>query len=155
MSKFNKTTNCIIRDPEEAILTRHHWLTLFSYGFLITVSVLTAFMLSFLVYEMGETRSVTVAFLTLAFSQLFHVFNMREAGSSLFKNDIVKNLYVWGAILLCILLLLAAIYIPPLASLLKITSPGVKGWTIIIIFSLVPLVVGQTLKIVFPATKED
>ena len=48
---------------------------------------------------------VTLSFLTLAFGQLWHVFNMRDTRAGLFRNKVTRNTYVWGALALCIAIL--------------------------------------------------
>jgi len=70
--------------------------------------------------------------------------NMREAGSGLFRNEVVENPFVWGALALCTLLIVAAIYAPGLSSVLGMTSPGGAGWTLALCFSVLPLLLGQT-----------
>jgi P-type Ca2+ transporter type 2C len=133
------------RDPDEPILTRRNWLGIGGYGVLMSLSVLGALLISigYLGYE--DERAVSVSFLTLAFVQLFHVFNMRDPGSGLIKNEVTRNPYVWGAILLCVILILLAVYIEPVASVLKVLDPGAWGWLVIISMSLVPLIVGQVI----------
>ncbi len=130
------------RPASEPILARRHWIAVASYGVLIALSVLAAFALAFL---LGYTQqeAVTLSFLTLAFAQLWHVFNMRRAGSGLLVNDITRNPYVWGALALCIALFALALYLPVLAGLLQLTPPDTTGWAIILGFSLTPLFLGQ------------
>lgn len=136
------------RRPSEPVLTREHWQGIANYGLVITFSVLGAFLLASLRFGMyidGEVnyRVVTVSFLTLAFAQLWHVFNMRERGSSVIDNPVVRNKYVWGALGLCFVLLLMATYLPGLSMVLKTVDPGYYGWMIIAVFSLLPLIIGQ------------
>lgn len=134
------------RDPKESILTRQHWLAIGGYGLMITISVLGAFALAFTWLKMGEGQAVTVSFLTLAFAQLWHVFNMRESGSSFISNDITRNPFVWGALALCTGLILAAVYLPALATVLNVVHPGRAGWTLVVIMSIIPWGIGQALK---------
>lgn len=134
------------RDPEEPILTRDHWLGIAGYGLLITLSVLGAFALAFTRLKMGTKQAVTVSFLTLAFAQLWHVFNMRDRGSNLLRNEITQNRFVWGALALCAGLLLGAVYLPGLADVLRTVDPSSGGWILVIGASLIPLVAGQVLK---------
>ncbi len=131
------------RDPKESILTRNHWERIGVYGMIITIAVLSAFSIALFWYKMPETQVVTISFLTLAFSQLWHVFNMRNRGSPLLKNEITTNPYVWGALLLCGVLLLLATYLPGLSMVLKTVDPGMTGWMLVFGFSVFPLVVGQ------------
>jgi Ca2+-transporting ATPase len=134
------------RDPKESILERRHWVLISTYGFLITIAVLGVLVIALQGLGFAREKAMTVSFLTLAFAQLWHVFNMRERGSKFAINEITRNRYVWGALLLCIGLILVAVYIPGLAVVLKVVDPGVNGWLLIIAASLFPLIVGQSIK---------
>ncbi|MGD8623920.1 MAG: cation-transporting P-type ATPase [Anaerolineae bacterium] len=134
------------RDPQEPILRRDHWLTMGGYSLLITFAVLGIFALALTWLGMDNDQAVTVSFLTLAFAQLWHVFNMRQRNSSLLDNEIVNNPWIWGALALCTLLLLLAVYLPGLNTLLKVTDPGLAGWLAVAGASLLPLIGGQIAK---------
>ena len=66
---------------------------------------------------------------------------------------VVRNPWVWGAIGLCVGLLITAVYLPPISTLLRTTAPGLYGWAMVIGFSLVPTVFGQ-LWLQLPAPRE-
>ncbi|HVY54991.1 MAG TPA: cation-transporting P-type ATPase, partial [Thermodesulfobacteriota bacterium] len=134
------------RDPKEPLITGRKWLGIAGYAFLITVSVLGALLISRYSLGLGDKESVSVSFLTLAFAQIFHVFNMRDAGSYLIRNEVTRNMYVWGAAALCTLLILAAVFVPSAARILGVSDPGPQGWRLIAIASLTPFAVGQVLK---------
>jgi Ca2+-transporting ATPase len=125
------------------IMNKGQWLGVVAYGATITIAVLGAMAIGTLYFEMDEKKAVTVSFLTLAFAQLWHVFNMRDRNSGFFNNAIVRNPFVWGALVLCSLLLAATIYVPILAEVLHVVNPGTDGWLLIIGMSLLPLLVGQ------------
>ena len=130
------------RDAREPIVTRQNWAMIAGYAALITGSTLAAMAL---VLNAGATRQVatSVTFLTLGFTQLWHVFNMRGRGSDAARNDVVRSPWVWGAIALCVVLLVAAALVPGLARVLHVAPLGAFEWTVIIGMSLVPLLVGQ------------
>ncbi|MFP4473943.1 MAG: cation-translocating P-type ATPase [Desulfatibacillaceae bacterium] len=134
------------RDPGEPILTGRGWLAVVLYGALIAAAVLAAF--AFAIKNLGYqgNEAVTVSFLTLSFARLWHVFNMRDNRSGLFVNDVTNNPFIWGALVLCVGLLLVAVYIPFLAGVLDLVRPGLEGWTVILLFSLAPLLIGQAVK---------
>ncbi len=134
------------RPSKEAILTRSHWLAIAGYGAAITASVLGSLALALTCLKVGRQQAVTISFLTLAFAQLWHVFNMRDADTTLFRNEVVRNRLVWGALAACTGLLLAAVYTPTLATVLKLKNPGWAGWTVVIGMSLLPCVLGQLVK---------
>jgi Ca2+-transporting ATPase len=138
------------RSSEEPILPKSHWLSILGYGTTITFSVLLAFGLAFKMLGMDQSRAVTVSFLTLAFAQLWHIFNMRDRSTHLLKNDITDNPYVWGALGLCIALLILAVYAPFLAGLLNLANPGIRGWLLVLAASSLTCIIGQLWKLLAP-----
>ena len=131
------------RDPAEAVLITYHWGLIGGYGLLIAGTVLGAFLAALFGLGLETPRAVTVSFLTLSISRLLHVFNMRTPTSGWLDNEISRTPYVWGALGLCLSLLLGAVYWPPLAAVLSVVPPGLDGWLLIAGASVVPLVVGQ------------
>ncbi|TFF68079.1 cation-translocating P-type ATPase [Candidatus Thorarchaeota archaeon] len=137
------------RDPrpaDEPIITRGHWLAIGGYGTLITTAVLSSFGISSIVLSLGTAVAGTIVFLTLAFAQLWHVFNMRVSDSGLMKNEVTTNRYVWVALMICIPLLIVPVYVPGLSTLLSLVDPGWMGWGLIFSMSIIPLVIGQLWK---------
>lgn len=131
------------RDPGEPLLTRGHWMSIGSYGLFIAVVVMASLYLAIFHLDMETESAVTISFLTLALSQLFHVFNMRSFQSRIWDNEITQNLFVWGAIVLCLIIILGAVYIPSIAAVLQLIDPGLNGWLLVIGMSLLPLIAGQ------------
>lgn len=134
------------RDSQEPILTRRHWWAIFLYGLLIAIPILGALAIALLYFQMERERAVTVSFLTLAFGRLWHVFNMREVGTGMIRNEVTTNPYIWGAIGVCTGLLLLAVYLPVLSDVLQTVNPGWQGWGLVIGMSLIPWIVGQIVK---------
>lgn len=130
------------RKSEEPVLTQHHWKFIGGWSFVIAVCVLGA--LAIALHQLGydEKRAVTVSFLTLAFAKLWFVFNLRDRGTTIWKNDISSNRWLWGAWLICLTLLAAAVYWSPLSALLHTVSPGLTGWVVIAAISLLPVGLG-------------
>ncbi len=131
------------RDASESILTRDHWLAICAYGALIAAAVLAVFWIALEHWDLPPDRAVTVSFLGLSFARLWHVFNMRSTTSGIVDNEITRNPYVWGALVLCIALLLTATYLPGLSGVLRLVGPTMGEWGLILACSFVPLVVGQ------------
>ncbi|MBN1997623.1 cation-transporting P-type ATPase [candidate division KSB1 bacterium] len=136
------------RDPQEPIVTGILWWKISLYSVFISAAVLGALAISLGIFKMETEKAVTISFLTLAFAQLWHVFNMSETGSPYFRNEITQNPWIWGALVLCTLLLIGATLITPLASILHISAPGTDGWIIVVGMSLAPLLLGQIVKMV-------
>ena len=136
------------RDPKEPLITRAHWLGISGHGIVISAAVLSSLALAMEWLGMSQEEAVTISFLTLACAQLWHVFNMREADSGLLRNDVTSNSYVWAALALCLGLLFIVVYVPSAANVLKLVNPGIKGWALVLVMSLVPLVIGQLVKVI-------
>ncbi len=130
------------RASDESVLTRHHWLAISGWSVVIFSCVLTSLLLALHWLGFDERSSITVSFLTLGFSKLWFPLNLRDRGSRLWNNDVVTNPWMGGALLLCISLLLLAVYWSPLASALQTAAPGRSGWLLILGMSLVPAVLG-------------
>jgi Ca2+-transporting ATPase len=131
------------RDPDESVVTPYLWGLIGGYGVLIALTILGAFTAALGGMGMETERAVTVSFLTLSISRLLHVFNMRNPESGLFDNEISRTPYVWGALGLCMILLLLAVYWPPLAAILSVVPIGLDEWLLIGGASVVPLLLGQ------------
>ena len=127
------------RPMSERILTRRHWVEIGLHGLVMAVVVLSAMAVSLFYLEFEREEAVTVAFCTLAFAQLWHVFNMRSDQARIVDNEITRNVWIWLALLLCLLLILAAVYTPVLGAVLQLYNPGAEGWLVIGSCSLVPL----------------
>ncbi len=134
------------RPPGEPIMNRGNWLSVGGYSLVITASVLGSLALALKWLQLPLRQAMTVSFLTLAFAQLWHVFNMRDRGSGVLRNDLTANRAVWGALVLCTGLLLLAVYLPGLSGILKLSGPGGRGWGLVAAMSLTPLTAGQIAK---------
>jgi Ca2+-transporting ATPase len=133
------------RNPREPLLGKAQWWFIAVYGAILTASTLASLLIGH--YELGlhGDALVTVSFLTLAFAQLFHVFNMRGRKSGLFLNAVTRNPYVWIASAVCTGLLLLAVYVPQLAGPLRLEAPDLEGWILIIAASIAPLLLGTAI----------
>ncbi len=128
------------RKRNENILTKSKWTLISIYGLIITSCVLTAFFYT-LHTTNNEKFALTISFLCLGLAQVFHVFNMRLSHTSVFINDVTKNIHVWGAVALCIVLLVASVKIPMAREVLNLVDLNSSQWIFVTIFSLAPLVI--------------
>lgn len=135
------------RAAQEEVVTRRHWQRIVLHGAIIATTVLAAMAIAMNYLEFSTARTVTVSFCTLALAQVWHVFNMRSNMSHVFDNEITRNLWVWAAVVLCVLLVLAAVYVPVLAMVLELEHPGRDGWLLIAIMSFVPLATAPLVRL--------
>ncbi|WP_088228508.1 calcium-transporting P-type ATPase, PMR1-type [Desulfosporosinus sp. FKB] len=74
----------------------------------------------------------TMAFSTLVFSQLFHVFDCRSEERSIFEVGLFSNPYLVGAVLVSTMMQLSVIYLPPLQAIFKTTALHSWQWILIL-----------------------
>ncbi len=133
------------RDPKQPILTRAQWTIIVLQSLGLTAGTFGALALARLGFGLDGSKVVTVTFLTLAFAQLWHVFDMRHVQAGLLRNEITRNAFVWGALALCTLLLVVPPYWSPLAHVLGLARPTATMWAIVLAMSLAPLMVTQAV----------
>ncbi len=133
------------RPPSEPVVDQRRWTFIAVFGGLITLATLSAFIGAFYGLDLSTDQAVSAAFTTLALAQLWNVFNVRNAESGVLANDVTRNGYVWAAIVLCLGLIAAALWLPAFASLLRLPSPGIEGLLLAAILSLAPLLFGQII----------
>ena len=141
------------RDPREPILGRRHWVAIMLQALALTAAIFGALVVARLGLDLDARAVVTVTFLTLAFAQLWHVFNMRHPQSGLMRNEVTRNSWLWGALLLCTALLAAPPYLAPMADVLQLTPPTPTMWATILGMSVTPLIVTQTVTLMLVALR--
>jgi Ca2+-transporting ATPase len=134
------------RNSGKNIITNRDWFIISVYAVLMTLSVITA-VIYCRHYVANDARTINnIAFITLTFTQLFHVFNMSSLRSPFFLNEVTKNKFVWIAILFCTGLLLLVFSIPEMRSVLKLVKLPLQVWGIALITAAMPLAVIQIFK---------
>ncbi len=126
------------RDPKEPILGHRQWSNILLHGMLLSVATLTANKVA-IILIFDQAATVTITFLTLAFSQLWHVFNMRNRTDGVIFNEITRNRFLWLSLVLCITLLAIPPYFSPAAHLLHLVPLSTEMWFIVLISSILPL----------------
>jgi Ca2+-transporting ATPase len=130
------------RDPDAAILSRGFVGRIGFYGLLLTASTLGVFLWGLYGWGVEVRHAVTLAFMTLALTQLAHVFNARTFGPLPWRRWLTNG-WVWGALALTLGLQLAAVYQPGLSRVLDTHPLGLADWGLVAAASLLPLAVGQ------------
>ncbi|WP_162417131.1 cation-translocating P-type ATPase [Cyclobacterium roseum] len=134
------------KDPQEPLLTRANWLQIALYGLILTLCISGAYFFAHFVWEQPEEITNNVAFFSLAFAQLLHVFNMREGDESVFNNQVTRNKYIWMALGLCVSLLALAFFIPQVSEILSFQEMEGRLWGLIALTSIMPLIIIQVIK---------
>ncbi|MDB5060750.1 MAG: ATPase [Mucilaginibacter sp.] len=137
------------RNPEKEIITIKSWLMISLYATAMTAAVIIAVVYCKQVLHADDRLSNNVAFITLTFAQLFHVFNMSSTGSGFLINEITRNKFVWIAIVICTGLTVMVFIIPGLRVVLDLSILPVKAWIASIIAGLIPLAIFQAYKAIW------
>ena len=136
-------------DAKKPIVDKKDWIKIGIYALIMTLSVAAA-VIYCKQYITGDDKIANnVAFITLAFAQLFHVFNMSAFDSKIFINDITKNKYVWLAVVICTGFMVLVFVVPQMRLVLGLDFLPTKIWIISILASFIPLFLIQLYKIIF------
>lgn len=137
------------RNPSEGIIVGKDWISVVLFALTITMAV--TFAVGYCKWKIGvdDTMANNVAFVTLAFAQLFHVFNMASGTWKGVVNEVTRNKFVWIALLLCTGLLLVVYAWPQMRLVLHLVLLPYEVWIVAIASSLAPLLVIQMGQFIF------
>lgn len=130
-------------NPKEKILNKTVLPFLFINALLMTVLAISAFKW-FLPEGLEKARSA--AFIIMAFSQLFNVFNMRSLRLSVFKIGIFSNKYINIALLVSVLIQVMIIEVPFFERLFQFDPISFTEFIVLGILSSSVLWVGEAYK---------
>ena len=139
------------RDPQESLLTPRFVGLIVWQGVLLTGVTLFAFGVGMHWHGTegeGLRQATTMAFMTLALAQVFHAFNARSQRRSAFTSRLFTNGWLWAATGICLILQVAAVYLPLLQKVLHTVPPTVSDWGVITACSLLPIVVVELVKVI-------
>ena len=138
---------CALPISEKAIVTRRFLFKVLGNGTLIGLGAIFVF-----IYGLDNGYSIdaarTMAFSTMAFGQLLHIFNVRSKNSFGLKKSMFKNPYLIGALLISFGLQILVVYLPFLNDVMGTVALDTYKWLIIIIGSIIPTVIIQLSRIV-------
>ncbi|MFO7815211.1 MAG: cation-transporting P-type ATPase [Halanaerobiales bacterium] len=129
------------RNPDKAILTNKFKIKIGIQGFILTLGPLLTYMYALNHFSLTESR--TIGFMALAFVQLLHVFNVRRKNGLGIDKSLLKNKYLWGAMVITVLLQLLAVYTPFLQRVIQTTSLSLKMWYIVMLGAIGPVLLIQ------------
>jgi len=137
------------KDPEEPIITKGNWKAIGVYGVIMACFIIGAYFLVTFYFKESKEVSNTITFFILAFTQLLHVFNMRDFNEQLFNNQVTKNKYIWITLVLCFTILFAAYLIPVLNNALSFETLSAQNWIVVVFVSLLTITTIQIVKNIF------
>lgn len=131
------------RSPQAAILSARMVRLTTGYAVVIAACALAAAWWGMRVRPDMPAYATTLAFMTLAFAQLFHLGNARSAEPVIRPSRIVANPYALGAVALVLALQLIAASWAPLAHTLGVAPLGWNDWLLVGALGVVPGLAGQ------------
>ncbi|MCT3601399.1 cation-translocating P-type ATPase [Lactobacillus acidophilus] len=131
------------RDPKVGILDRNLVTKITLQGIIISVGVITAFMIG---RNTSPAVACTMAFSTLTFARLLHGFNCRSQ-HSIFKIGFKNNWYSLAAFAVGTLLLALILFVPALHGLFAVTPLTNSQYLWILLLALMPTILIQIVKI--------
>lgn len=150
MGKGNKLIMSISpRNPKEPIVVKQDWINILVYASLLALPIIGVTWYCSVYLQMDAKICNNITFFSLAFSQLWHVFNLSSRKISFFKNEITENKFVWAALGLCIVIMLTFYWVSPLNKIIGLQKLDFTIWSIILITSWMPVVLVQLFKRVF------
>ena len=136
------------RNSAEPIIDKSRWKLIFFYSIVIASVSTMGVLINHLNFHSGEPWDAAVCnnilFFTLIFSQLFHVFNM--GSGPFFNNEVIRNKYVWYAVITSLIILVGVIQISYVREALNIVSMTLQEWIIILSASIGSVIIIQVVK---------
>ena len=130
------------RPKEESFFSHHLGWTIAWQGIMIGTLTLISYLIGNRVsYKVG----MTMAFMTLAASQLVHAFNVKSEHSILNKT-VFSNGYLWGSLVIGLSLQFLVIYFPPLSSLFSLTELSLSQMIVSISLALCTVGISEIVK---------
>jgi Ca2+-transporting ATPase len=132
------------RDPKAAILSSGMLWRVGVYGAVIAGCTLAAFVWA---SRSGDpARASTLAFLTLAYAQIFHLGNARSTEPVVRWRRAIANPWALAAVAVAGALQLLAVAYPPLARVLGVVTPAWTDLPVVLGLALLPALAGQLAK---------
>ena len=105
--------------------------------------------------EMRLEIAQTMSFIVLAFSELVHVFNIRNNKVSIFKTGIGGNKYLIYATIVSSLLMFVILFVPALRDIFSIVPLPIENLVEVILLVFAPLVIVELFKLFKINTSKD
>jgi len=134
------------RDPKEQIITPLIWRTIIVYGLCVTFVVTGVTLYTHFVLKLPSSVVNNISFYTLVWVQLLHVFNIPSRIHSFFNNEVMRNKWVWAAIVMSVFLIVIAYLIPVIREALTLLPLTIGQYLIVFFAGLGALILIQVVK---------
>ena len=114
----------------------------------VTIATLTAFIIGLRWFPGNLTAAKTMAFATLALTELPIAYTCRSERYSLLAIGVLSNKYMQWAVLASLAVLLGIIYVPFLDPIFDTASLGLSEWLVMLPLILMPSIAAELTKLV-------
>jgi len=138
------------RNANKPILTRQRWIQILAQGIVLcAIALLAAFVVApwlggllrpeALSFEDGQALTRTLLLMTIAFSQMFHIFIYRSETKTVFSREALRNKWLNMTFIFTAAAQFIVIYTPSLSELFGLLPLNVLEWVSILAMSLLTL----------------
>lgn len=142
------------RRPSEPVINAEMTWRIAIQAIVDTVVVLAVFRIALSWYPDNVHHAQTMAFATLAISELLRAYTARSERYSVFRIGVFSNRYMQYAVAASLLILLAIIYVPVLDPIFDTTFLGLREWLVMLPFLFIPAIAAELTKIPFRRRQE-
>ncbi|NLY66009.1 MAG: calcium-translocating P-type ATPase, SERCA-type [Tissierellia bacterium] len=136
------------RDPDEPILDKDMIKALVVQSIAISAATLGAYIWGMRTYgTVNLYYARTITFATLITAELLRAYSSRSLNHSILKIGVFSNKTMVRSTLLAFTLLLVVIYVPALQPIFDTFAMGLGDWSMVLLFSIIPLVFGELYKV--------
>jgi len=121
---------------------------------ILIISVISNFvLLGMFLYFWKHTGDIaltrTIIFVGLGIDSLFYIYSVRSMRHMIWQTNLFSNNYLTGAVLFGWLMLIGAVYFPPLQFLLKTVNLTWQHWGVLLVFGLLNVFLIEVIKGLF------
>jgi Ca2+-transporting ATPase len=140
------------RDKSEGIFSKGLGFSVIYQGVLVSIITLFSYFVGHYiesgVWEISNSADgMTMAFLTMNMAEIFHSFNMRSMHKSIFALK-RRNMYLYGAMIVSLILTTGVIYIPFLSNAFELTHITIFEYTVAMLLAISVIPIVELVKLV-------
>lgn len=135
------------RNPKEPILNRNMLTGIILQSIAIAAASLLAYRWGLINYVDDLDKARTITFATLITAELLRAYSSRSQRFTLFKIGFFSNKTLVFGTVFSFILLLGVLYIPFVQPIFNTFSLGFREWSVVIGYAIIPLVIGELVKI--------
>lgn len=146
------------RDTKEGIFSGGVGFNVFYQGLMVSILTLAAYFIGERIENgawqiVNSDDGMTMAFLTMSMAEIFHSYNMRSQDKSIFKIK-NPNFYLFGSMILSLILTAAVIYVPFLRDAFGFTSISFMEYLTAMGLAIMVIPIVEIVKLIQRKTKK-